>query len=205
MTTAPASGTVQRKPKHLLIFAVTAIVVLLLGGTAYVYFYPPLLYGALEKVVVKKGLGTGAGIPLNTLYTVPQLASPTTTKVKSNVLIDGTNHDTLYTVGWLNLSKHAEELHVPDMAGRYYSIEFVNPSNGDVFAYVGRRTTGTSAGTFQISGPGSHSAGSLGAKVIRAPNDSVLVIGRTLVTGSKDLATAYDLAKQIHLTADDDQ
>ena len=35
---------------------------------------------------------------------------------------------------------------------------------------------------------------------ISSPNNSVLVIGRVLVESDSDLATAYDLSKQIKLT-----
>jgi len=198
MTTVPDEPTGKHKPRHLLIFAVTAIVTLVLGGSAYVFFYPSLLYNALDKVVTQKGLGDGSGIPVNTLYTVPRLASPSTTK--SSVLIDGTNHDTLYTVGLLDLSKHPELLHVPNMHGRYYSIEFVNPSNGDVIGYVGRRTTGTGAGTFLITGPDFHGSTPVGTRDIKSANNSVLVVGRVLVESDSDLSTAYTLSKHVDLT-----
>ncbi len=198
MTTAPHEQKGKRKPRHLVIFAVTAIITLILGGSAYVFFSPSLLYNALDKVITQKGLGGGSGIPVNTLYTVPRLASPTTTK--SSVLIDGTNHDTLYTVGLLDLSKHPELLHVPDVADRYYSIELVNPSNGDVIGYVGRRTTGTAAGTFLITGPDFHGSPPAETREIKSTNNSVLVVGRVLVESDSDLPTANMLAKQVHLT-----
>lgn len=71
----------------------------------------------------------------------------------------GVNRDALLTVGWLGLSKGAQVLHVPDMpgpdtSGRYYSVQFTDPSNGNDFAYVGKRTTGTQAGDYLITGPG---------------------------------------------------
>jgi len=39
-----------------------------------------------------------------------------------------------------------------------------------------------------------------GMTQIASPNNSVLVIGRVLVESDSDLATAYDLSKQIQLT-----
>ena len=66
----------------------------------------------------------------------------------------GVNRDTLLTVGWLDLSKGPQVLHVPDMAGRYYSVQFTDRSDGTDFAYVGTRTTGTQAGDYLITGPG---------------------------------------------------
>ncbi len=163
---------------------------------------PHLLYNALERAIVQHGIGattsggSSSGIPVNTLFAMSALASPST--LKSN-LLEGTNHDTLYTIGWLNLSNGPEILHVPDMADRYYSIEFVDPL-GNVFAYVGRRTTGTRAGDYLITGPGWQGTVPQGVKQISSPNNSVLVIGRVLVYSDNDLSIAYGLAKQIQLT-----
>jgi hypothetical protein len=183
--------------RHLVTFAVVALGTWALGTCALVYFYPHMFYNAARRAVVKRGLGIKAGgIPVNTLYTMPALASPTLSK--SPWVLTG-NRDTLYTVGVLDLGKGPEMLHVPDMAGRYYSIEFVDPWL-DIFADVGRRTTGTRAGDYLISGP--HWQGKLPDRVtqIASPNKSVLLIGRVLVEGDGDLSTAYGLAKQIKLT-----
>ena len=191
-----------RREGYWLPFALAAIVIWGLGTYAYIYFYPHLIYNALERAMVQKGLGattsagSSSGIPVNSLYTMSKLASPTT--LKSNLLA-GTNHDTLYTVGWLDLSKGPEVLHVPDMVDRYYSMEYVDPW-GDVFAYVGRRTTGTQAGDYLITEPGWKGQVPGGMTQIASPNNSVLVIGRVLVYSDSDLSTAYGLAKQIQLT-----
>ena len=91
-------------------------------------------------------------------------------------------------------------LHVPDMAGRYYSVQFTDPSNNTNFAYVGKRTTGTEAGRYLISGPDWKGAVPQGMAQISSPNNSVLVLGRVLVKSDSDLPTAYDLTKQIQLT-----
>jgi hypothetical protein len=187
------------KHKHLLIFASLVIIIWGIGTPIYIYFFPRLLYNSLDKIITEQGLGNGSGIPVNTLYAVPTLASPSTTK--SSVLIDGTNHDTLYDIGLLDLSKGPQVLHVPDMDGRYYSIEFVDPADGTVFSYVGRRTTGTQAGNYFITGPGQGSlALPAGMTPISSPDNNVLIIGRVLVESDNDLPTAYDLEKQIQLT-----
>ncbi len=182
---------------HLLTFAVTVLVVWGVGASAYIYFSPRLIYNGAEQTIVSHGLGGSGspGIPINTLYTKPTLASPS----QSNSLESTGNRDTLYTVGWLDLSKGPEVLHVPDMAGRYYSVQFTDPW-GTVFAYVGRRATGTQAGDYLISGPGWQGTVPNGVKQIVAPNNTVLLIGRTLVESDSDLATAYGLAKQIQVT-----
>jgi hypothetical protein len=173
-----------------------------LGAYAYICFFPHLLYNALERSIVQHGIratasgGTSSGILVNMFYAMPALASPST--LKSN-LLEGTNHDTLYTVGWLDPSEGPEILHVPDMANRYYSIQFVDPW-GDVFAYAGRPTTGTQAGDYLISGPGWQGAIPNGVTQIVSPNNTVLPLGRVLVENDTDLMTANGFENQIQLT-----
>jgi len=86
------------------------------------------------------------------------------------------------------------------MAGRYYSVQFTDPSDGADFAYVGARATGTQAGEYLISGPGWKGTVSPGMTQIASPNKSVLVVGRVMVESDSDVPTAYGLARQIQLT-----
>jgi hypothetical protein len=92
--------------------------------------------------------------------------------------------DTLATVGWWDLGKGAQVLHVPNIVGRYYSVQFTDPSNNTNFAYVGKRTTGTEAGDYLITGPGWKGAVPRGMAQISSPNNSVLVLGRVFVESS---------------------
>jgi hypothetical protein len=184
------------KHKQLLLFAFVVLVVWGAGTVAYIDYYPHLIYNALANAVVNNGAGAtpnSTGIPINTLYTLTTLASPST----HNNLAGG-NHDTLYTMGVLDLSKGPQVLSVPDMDGRYYSIEFFDPW-GDA-SYVGQRTTGTQAGDYLISGPGWKGNLPTGMKQIASSDNSVLLLGRVLVYNDSDLATAYNLSKQIQLT-----
>jgi hypothetical protein len=48
----------------------------------------------------------------------------------------GANRDTLGVVGWLELSKGSLVLHVPDMAGRYYSVQFTGPAAHDLATQI---------------------------------------------------------------------
>jgi hypothetical protein len=151
-----------------------------------------------------RGFGDGP-VPINTLYTQPQalFADPLHVSLppgSSNLMSYGTNRDTLYVVGWLDLRKGPLILHVPNMAGRYYSVQFTNPSKNINFAYVGKRTTGTKAGDYLITGPKWKGVVPQGMKQTSSPNNAVLVVGRVFVENDGDLPTAYALAKQIQLT-----
>ncbi len=185
--------------EHLLIFGVVCVATWFL----FTYFWPRMLLSVYKRALLVKGFGEGP-IPVNTLYTEPQklFAEPLTSQTasSSNLMTVGVNHDTLGTVAWLDLSKGPLVLHVPDMNDRYYSVQFTDPSKNTNFAYVGKRTTGTQAGDYLITGPGWSGQVPNGMKQISSPNNSVLLLGRVLVEKDSDLSTAYDLAKQIRLT-----
>jgi hypothetical protein len=158
-----------------------------------------MLLFVYKRAILVKGFGDGP-VPVNTLYTEPQKLFAEPLGSGSSLMTVGVNHDTLPTVGWLDLSNGPQVLHVPDMSNRYYSVQFTNPSKNTTFAYVGTRTTGTAAGDYLVSGPGWKGVVPRGMSQISAPNNSVLVIGRVLVESDNDLPTAYGLAKQIQLT-----
>jgi hypothetical protein len=184
--------------EHLLLFGSIMVAAWFL----FTYFWPRMLLSVYKRAILVKGFGDGP-VPINTLYTEPQtlFADPLHMPASgSNLMTTGVNRDTLSTVGWLDLSKGSQLLHVPDMAGRYYSVQFTDPSTNTNFGYVGKRTTGTEAGDYLISGPGWKGTVPQGMAQISSPNNSVLVIGRVLVEGDSDLLTAYDLSKQIQLT-----
>lgn len=190
--------------QHLLIIGVVMVVVWCL----FIYLWPSLLLSVYKRAILAKGFGDGP-IPINTLYTEPQklfaepLAAPSAsdaTASSSNLATVGVNHDTLMTVGWLDLRKEPLVLHVPDMNDRYYSVQLTDPSKNTNFAYVGKRTTGTSAGDFLITAPGWQGTLPAGVTQISSPVKAVLVVGRTLVESDGDVAAAYALASQIQLT-----
>jgi hypothetical protein len=168
----------------------------------FIYFWPRMLLSVYKRAILVKGFGEGS-IPVNTLYTEPQklFAEPLHTPASApNAATTGVNHDTLLTIGWLDLGQGPQVLHVPDMAGRYYSVQFTDPSYNTNFAYVGKRTTGTQAGDYLIAGRGWNGPVPGGLTQIASPNNSVLLIGRVLVENDSDLAAAYGLSKQIQLT-----
>jgi hypothetical protein len=190
------------KHKHLITFGSVMVVAWVAGTFLFIYFWPHLVTNHFKRAIVDQGFGDGP-IPINTLFTEPQtfFGDPLHTPLprgSSNLMTVGVNHDTLLTVGWLDLSKGPRVLHVPNFSGRYYSVQFTDPFDVD-FAYVGTRTTGTQAGDYLIAGPGWHGSVPQGMAQISSPSDSVLVIGRVFVARDSDLPTAYALAKQIRI------
>jgi hypothetical protein len=177
-------------------FVVVAVIVWGLGTVVFIYLWPTFAYSAYKRAIVRHGLGDGP-VPVNTLYATPNLASASASN--ASLLATGTD-DVPYVGGLLDLANGPLVLHVPDMAGRYYSVQFTDPSDGANFAYVGKRTTGTAAGGYLISGPGWNGTVPPGMAQIASPNNAVLVVGRVFVESASDLPTAYGLAKQIRLT-----
>jgi hypothetical protein len=183
--------------QHLLIFSVICVPVMLL----VTYLWPRMLLSVYKRAILNGG-GEGP-VPVNTLYTEPESLFADPIHLPANASkwwTTGVNRDTLLTLGWLDLSKGPQVLHVPDFSGRYYSVQFTDPSKGINFAYVGKRATGTQAGDYLITGPGWKGQIPTGMGQLSSPNNSVLVAGRTLVYSESDLPTAHSLATQMQLT-----
>jgi hypothetical protein len=176
-------------------FVVVAVVLWGLGTVVFLYLWPTFAYSAFKRAILQHG--PGGPIPVNTLYATPNRASPAASN--ASLLATGTD-DVLYLGGWLDLAKGPFVLHVPDMAGRYYGVQFTDPSDGTNFAYVGTRTTGFAAGEYLIRGPAWKGTVSSNMTQIASPKNVVLVLGRVFVASDSDLPSAYGLAKQIQLT-----
>ena len=109
------------------------------------------------------------------------------------------NLDTLYSWAWLDLSKEPLVLSVPDTHDRYYMMPMLDAWT-NVFASPGKRTAGTRAGNFAITGPGWKGTVPEGVKEIKAPTNMVWIIGRTQADGPKDYAVVNALQEQYKLT-----
>jgi hypothetical protein len=176
------------------ILAVAAVIVWVIGTPTFIYLWPRITVNGFKRAIVKRGFGDGP-IPINTLYAEPSISSAS---AAGSLMGTGTD-DVLYIAGWIDLKQGPQVLHVPDMAGRYYSVQFTDPSSSANFAYVGKRATGTEAGDYVLSGPGWKGAVPNGMTQISSPHNSLLVIGRVFVESDSDQPTAYGLAKQIQL------
>lgn len=176
----------------ILILLSAALVVWVPGAVAFILLWPRITVNGFRNAILKRGLG-GGPIPVNTLY-----AEPATASESPRGLISTGTDDVLYVVGWLSLERGPLVLRLPDMAGRYYGLQFIDPATSANVAYVGTRTTGTASGEFLLDGPAGTQMEPDGMVRIVLPR-TALVIGRVFVGGEEDRAAAYDLARQLVL------
>jgi len=185
-----------------MVFGAVCVVAWLVGT----YAYPRLMLTAYKRGILRQGIDAGP-IPVNTLYTQPRelFADPFAALPpgSSRLMSYGTNRDTLYVCGWLDLRRGPLVLHVPDMGERYYSVQLTDALTNLNVAYVGTRTTGTQAGDHLVAGPGWPGTVPAGMALISMPHDAVLVVGRVFVADADDLAAAHALAQQIELRPSD--
>jgi len=174
--------------------AVAAAVVWVVGTIAFIYCWPRITVSGFKRAILRRGFG-GGPIPVNTLYAVLDRSSQSAT---SSVMGTGTD-DVLYLGGWLDVNSEPRVLQVPEMDGRYYSVQFTDPNSGANFAYVGKRTTGTAVGDYLLCKPGWKGDVPSGMTRIDVPHRAALLIGRVFAADDDDRLAAYALAKQIQL------
>lgn len=165
-----------------------------LGAKAYLYAFP--LVFDLEQVsrFLSTGVGAMAPAPLNTFSHARALSTPADDFVSIN-------NDTLYSMAQLDLSAGPVTLTLPDSAGRYYVLQFVDTWT-DNFAYVGQRATGTDQVEVVVAGPGQDAGiSAAGRIVVHAPTDVVSIVGRWACDGVDDLPAVHALQDQMAVAA----
>jgi len=158
-----------------------------IGVDAYLYFYSPITMDLTRKQLTnQEPTPGGIGGPMNSFVNVG--AFPT---ADMRVVVRP-NFDTLYSSGWLDLTKEPMVVSAPETDGRYYLLPMLDMWT-DVFASPGWRTTGTKAGNFLVTPPGWTGTVPDGMTQIQAPTPYVWIIGRTKTDGPAD----YDAVHKI--------
>src|ERR1700722_12395767 len=153
---------------------------------ACIYFYPLVTMEVTRKQLTNVEPGKGVGAPMNALFSFPAFPTADMRQVVRP------NFDTLYTVGYLDLTKEPMVVSVPYTNGRYYLLPMLDMWT-DVFASPGWRTTGTQAGNFLVASRGWSGTVPAGFAQIEAPTPYVWIIGRTKTDGPPD----YDAVHKI--------
>ena len=166
---------------------------------AYVYLYPLILMDVTRRQLtnIEAGKMPGHG-PMNTFSHVRTYPTADMREVVRP------NFDTLYSLGWLDLTKGPVILTVPDTQGRYYLLPMLDMWS-DVFAVPGKRTSGTTAGRYAIVHGGWIGRLPKDVERIESPTPYVWIIGRTQTNGPKDydavhkVQDGYKLSRVGHL------
>lgn len=164
------------------------------GVQAYVYGFP------LIMMDLTKEAGTASSVPGEFAAPLNQFAVMTKYPGVDFRVVPRTGLDTLFATAWADVGSEPLVLSVPDTDGRYYVIALFDLWS-NVFASIGRRTTGTEAGNFLIAGPGWQGTVPPDVKqVYRSPTRFVWVNGQMLANGPQDYAVVDALQKQYRLT-----
>lgn len=165
-----------------------------LGLRAYKYGLPLVTMNQTFRTQTSVEKPTGRGFaPVNRFSRAHKLANPESRTVVAP------NHDTLYSIAWLDLKRQPIVLHVPRVRHRYFVLPLLDPYTED-FKNLGS-VHRTKPGDYVITGPGQHHVGlPAGTHRIKAPYRRVWIIARTLVRGEDDVPRVVKIEKRYTLT-----
>ena len=163
-----------------------------LSTEAYVYGFPLVFNLDQVRRYVDDGVGSNAAAPFNSFSHARKMAGPADTFVTIN-------NDTVYSMAQIDLSVGPVLLHVPDTAGRYYVLQFVDAWTNN-FAYIGHRATGTAVGDFLLVPPAWSGDAPADATIIEFPTRVASIVGRWACAGEDDLAAVATLQDATTLT-----
>lgn len=165
-----------------------------IGVNAYLYFYPLVTMELTRAQLTNQEPGPGSlGGPMNRFANIP--AFPTA----DMRAVVRPNFDTLYSSGWLDLTKEPMVVSVPDTGGRYYLLPMLDMWT-DVFASPGWRTTGTEAANFLVTPPGWSGTVPADFTQIKATTPYVWIIGRTKTDGPADYDAVHKIQAGYRIT-----
>ena len=158
---------------------ITEAEALQIGTEAYIYGYPLVTMEMTRRVM------TNAAIPKDNHAPMGQFHHARSYPSAAFRDVTAPNADTLYSTAWLDLSREPYVLTIPDQGGRYFLMPMLSGWT-DVFADPGKRTTGTRAQTYAITGPGWKGTLPEGVKELKSPTAMVWILGRTYCSGTAD-------------------
>jgi len=158
---------------------------------AYIYAYPLVTMEYTRRVMTNVDKPAGSKAPMG------QFARLRSYPAVDDHSVTAPNADTLYTLTWLDLSKEPWILSIPDMKDRYFLFPILDGWT-NVFQVPGKRTTGTKAQKYAITGPGWSGTLPAGVTEYKAPTAMVWVLGRIYCTGTpEDYKAVHALQDQV--------
>ena len=160
---------------------------------AYIYGYPLVTMEMTRRVITNAASVEGTHGPMGQLIKLRQYPDASFRDVTAP------NADTLYTTAFIDVGQEPWVLSIPDMKDRYYLFPMLDGWT-DVFQVPGKRTTGTGAQTYAITGPGWKGTLPAGVKEYKSPTSIVWILGRIYCTGTpQDYAAVHALQDQCSL------
>ena len=166
---------------------------LMTGIEAYIYGYP------LVTMELTRRVSTNVAAPEARRAPMGQFAKARSYPDASYKTVTAPNADTLYTQAWIDVSKEPWIVGIPDLDGRYALFPFLDGWT-TVFQVPGKRTTGTEAQTYAITGPGWSGKLPEGVTEYKSPTGMVWLLGRIYCTGTpEDYAAVHALQDEMML------
>ncbi|MDH2384514.1 DUF1254 domain-containing protein [Bradyrhizobium sp. CER78] len=164
-----------------------------LASDAYVFGYPLVTMEMTRRVL------TNVAEPAETKAPMGQIIKMRQYPDASFKDVTAPNADTLYTTSFFDVGKEPWVLSIPDMKGRYFLMPMLDGWT-TVFQVPGKRTTGTGAQTYAITGPGWKGTLPDGVKEYRSQTNIVWLLGRIYCTGTpEDYAAVHKLQDECKL------
>ncbi|MEO0883695.1 MAG: DUF1254 domain-containing protein [Pseudomonadota bacterium] len=108
------------------------------------------------------------------------------------------NRNTLYSVGWVDLSKGPVIFEIPDMGDRYYVMPLLDAWT-NTFRSLGSRTTGQGAQSYLLVNKTWGGEAPDGHEVITSPTNMVWITGRIQADSAEDAVEAAKLQTEYKL------
>ena len=160
---------------------------------AYIYGYPLVTMEMTRRVLTNVAKPEGTRAPMGQLIRLREYPNASFKDVTAP------NADTLYTTAFVDVDKEPWILSIPDMKDRYYLFPMLDGWT-NVFQVPGKRTTGTDAQTYAITGPGWTGKLPDGVKEYKSPTNIVWILGRIYCTGTpEDYAAVHALQDEVKL------
>ena len=155
---------------------------------AYIYGYPLVTMEMTRRVM------TNVAAPESNRGPMGQFVKARTYPDASFRDVTAPNADTLYTLAWIDVGNEPWVLSIPDMKDRYFLMPLLDAWT-NVFQVPGKRTTGTGAQTYAITGPGWSGTLPAGVKEYKSSTNLVWILGRIYCTGTPEDYTAVHEAQ----------